>query len=102
MRPYTPATYVGNGVAKQLSEILGVDQCKWFTVQPISGGALNGRVGDSTVSSIGAIGFPIGVDLDAEPGFSAPPIAFTMEFYDLTKWYIVLSNGDTAAIGCGV
>lgn len=101
MRVYTPARYIGTGLVVTLASILGINQCLWFRVQPISNGALNGRVGDANIAS-GARGFPLGVDVEAEPGFFAAPVLSTpqvTESYDLTKWYIVLSNGDTASIG---
>lgn len=101
MRPYTPAIYHGTGLPVTLASILGVTKCKWFEVQPISVGASAGRLGDSHVA-IGTRGFPIGDASGAEPGTFAPPIALAMDFYDLTQWYIVLANGDTASVACAV
>lgn len=102
MIPKTPVDYTGTGSAVALSAILGVNACKWFQVIGTSIAGVPGRVGDAGVAldvasplSLGR-GFPI----FASGGQFVPPIALAMEFYDLTSWYIVLTNGDTASVGC--
>lgn len=100
MRPITPAQYTGTGSRVTLASILGVDQCKWFRVEGAAIGSTPGRVGGSNVALSPGAGFPIYAN-SARPQ-QVPPIARAMEFYDLTKWYIVLSLNDTAVVGCAV
>ncbi len=100
MRPYTRA-YSTSSTVVTLASILGVTQCKWFAVQPLGSSA--GRVGDSHVAEE-ARGIPFdnsaGVNASTA-GFFAPPIALAMDFYDLTKWFLVVEEG-TAYVSCGV
>ena len=30
----------------------------------------------------------------------SPPIAMMSDFYDLTKWYIIVAVGDVVEVGC--
>ena len=102
MRPVTPAVYHGTGAAVALSTILGVTQCKWWKVQPISSGAHFGRVGDASAAIDAGIPIGLGIASGAELGFASDPIALAMDFYDLTKWFLFLGNGETASVGCAV
>ncbi len=102
MIPKTPVDYTGTGLAVTLASILGVTKCKWFQIIGTNITGVAGRVGDSGVALdvasplVVGVGFPIA----SGGGQFAPPIALAMEFYDLTKWYIVLTSGDTASVGC--
>ena len=97
MLPVTPTDYTGDGHQHALSEILGITQCKWFTVTATSVASGPGRVGDDTIEADGG-GFVV------SDGFSKvfPPIALAMSFYDLTKWFILIASGDTVSIGAAV
>lgn len=96
MQPHTPEDVAGTGSRVTLASILGVDQCKWFQVTAELVADAPIRVGDSGIST--SRGVPIGV---GGAQFS-PPIAMTMDFYDLTKWYILVQIGDTASVVCAI
>ncbi len=91
--PYSSAVVV------TLASLLGVTQCKWWSITPLGSSA--GRVGDSGVAA-GARGIPWDGTTGFNPsGFQAPPVSLEQDFYDLTKWYIAVDFG-TAYISCGV
>lgn len=104
MQPYTPVDYTGTGAAVTLASVLGVNQCKWFQVVGTSITGVPGRVGDAGVSLdvvsplVLGRGFPIA----SGGGQFSPPIAFATDSYDLAQWYIVLTTGDTASVGCAI
>lgn len=97
MLPITPVDFVGDDHQHTLASILGITQCKWFSVSGVQINGASGRVGDSTIEADGG-GFIINDGITKV----FPPIALAMSFYDLTQWYIILTADDIATIGAAV
>jgi hypothetical protein len=95
MQLITPAAVTGDAAAHKLSAIPGApSSCKWFKVYLTTG--TSARIGDSNVSSTRGSVF------SATIPFEAPPISFTMEFYDLTQISYFIGSSDVASFVFGV
>ncbi len=89
------ANITGDGATHTIASIAGlpVSKCKWFQILNGTGGTLNigGPETDATH------GYPI---LGATAANFQPPIAFTMDLYDLAAINYYLGMGDTAVLLC--
>ncbi len=88
------ANITGDGDAHTLASVAGltVNQCKWFQLLNSGGGTLNvgGPETDATH------GYPV----PATGANFQPPMAQSMEFYDLAAITYWLTNAETAVILC--
>ncbi len=80
--------------ASEISDNKGtITQCKHFQVLNLSGGTLT--VGGPKGEVDATHGYPI---IGPQSAQFEPPMAQSMEFYDLDKTFLFLGNGDTAVL----
>jgi hypothetical protein len=92
MRPHIAIDFTGDGTAHLLSDILGINQCRWFKVYGVAIASTAARVGDSSAAT--SHGAPVTTTIP----FETPTNSMLNELYDLTGWYVNAVTSDKIAV----
>ena len=92
MRPHISVDFTGDGTAHALSDILGINQCRWFAFYGVTIASAPARLGDSTAAT------GHGAPVTATIPFETPSVSILEELYDLTGWYVNAVTSDKIAV----